>query len=427
LFTLAVSILTGVIFGLAPARRASNPNLNDTLKEGGRGSSGSRSGLRNLLVVAEIALSLVLLVGAGLLIKSFLRLHGVNAGFDTRNLLTMQITLPNVQYPNTERQNDFVRQTLQRIEALPGVKSAAATINLPLVGTWGMKYVVPGHDYAPLQIADNANITPNYFRTMGVPILKGRDFSDRDTTDGPKVIIISEALARKHFPNEDPIGQRINAGGAREIVGVVGDVKPRGLELEAKPQLYLPYAQKPTIAAFVTFTIRSEQSPLSLAAPVEHAIQALDKDLPVANIRTMEQIVSNSLAQRSLTTYLLGAFAAIAIALAAIGIYGVVAYSVAQRTREFGVRMALGARGVDVLALTLRQGLKLAALGVALGLVGAFWLTGLLKDLLFGVRATDPLTFAGVAAVLFAVAMAACYIPARRATKIDPMTALRQE
>jgi putative ABC transport system permease protein len=426
-FTLLVSLLTGAVFGLTPALQASKPNLNETLKEGGRGSSGARSGLRNALVVTEIALSLILLVGAGLLIKSLVRLQGVGAGFDPHNLLTMQVTMPRGQYPNTESQYGFVRENLRRIEALPGVKSAAATINPPLIGTWGMRYVVADHDNAPMQIADNANITPKYFQTMGIPILQGRDFSDRDAAQGPPVVIIGETLARKHFADENPIGQRINAGGNREIVGVVGDVKPRGLELETKPQIYIPYAQKPTIAAFFTFTIRTTQDPLGLANTVVQTIQSLDKDMPVANIRAMDQIISNSLAQRRLTTLLLGGFAAIAAALAAIGIYGVVSYSVAQRAHELGIRMALGARGKDVLTLTLAQGLKLAALGVALGLVGSFWLTGILKEMLFGVRATDPLTFVAVASMLLAVAMAACFIPARRATKVDPVTALRHQ
>jgi predicted permease len=427
LFTLLISVITGVIFGVAPALRAANPNLNETLKEGGRQASGSRSRLRNVLVVAEIALSLVLLVGAGLLVKSFWRLQNVNPGFDPHNLLTMQVTLPKAQYPNTVQQNAFVQQTLQRIETLPGVQSVAATINLPLVGTWGMGYRVLGHDNSPNQIADNANITPNYFRTMGISMLKGRDFSDLDATNAPPVIIISEALARKHFPGENPLGQRINAGISREIVGVVADVKPRGLELAAKPQIYLPYAQKPTIASFVTFTIRTEPAPLSLTGAVEKEIRNLDKDLPIANIRSMEQIVATSLGQRRLTMLLLGVFADLAVVLAAIGIYGVVAYSVAQRTQELGIRMALGAQSKDVLALVLRQGMKLALLGVALGLVGAFWLTGLLKDLLFGVRATDPLTFVALASLLLTVALLACYIPARKATKVDPMAALRRD
>src|SRR5262245_1662491 len=427
LFTMAVSIVTGAVFGLTPALQGSNPNLNETLKEGGRHSSGSRAGLRNLLVVSEIALSLVLLIGAGLLVKSFLRLQGVNAGFDPHNVLTMQVTLPKKQYTDTARQNAFVRQTLERLETLPGVKSVAATINLPIENTWGMGYRVPDHDNTPNQIADNVYITPGYFRTMGISVLKGRDFSDHDTVATSPVVIISESLTRKHFHDENPLGQRLNTGVNREIIGVVADIKSRGLEVESAPTIYLPYAQKQTIATFFTYTIRAETEPLGLAGAVENEIRNTDKNLPVANVRTMEQIVSTSLAQRRLTMVLLGVFALTAVTLAAVGIYGVMSYSMAQRRRELGIRMALGAKGRDVLAMIMRQGMKQALLGVALGLFGAFWLTDLIKGLLFGVRPTDPMTFAAVASLLVAVAMLACYLPARRATKVDPLVALRRE
>jgi putative ABC transport system permease protein len=307
------------------------------------------------------------------------------------------------------------------------VKTVGATINLPLIGTWGMGYSVVGHDNIQRHVADNATITPHYFQTMGIPILKGRDFSERDTTDGPPVIIISEALARKHFPAENPIGQMINAGAQREVVGVVADVKPRGLELESKPQIYLPYAQKPTNATFLTFTIRTAGEPLSLASAAEGEIGKLDKDLPVANIRTMEEIVSASLQQRRLMMLLFGGFAVIAVALAAIGIYGVIGYSVAQRTHELGIRMALGAQLTDVLKLVLKEGMVLALVGVAIGIGGAFALTRLITGLLFGVTPTDSVTFGAVAGGLLVVALLACYIPARRATKVDPLVALRYE
>lgn len=428
LFTLAVSVATAFIFGLAPALQGSNPNLNETLKEGGRRSApGSRRGLRDALVVSEIALSLVLLVGAGLLVKSFLRLHNVNSGFDSRNVLTMEVTLPRIQYPKTTEQNAFVQQALRRIEGLPGVKSVAATINLPLAGTWGMGYNVPGHPNESNQVADNANVTPLYFQTMGIPLLQGRDFSDHDTSDTTPVIIINEAFARKHFPNENPLGQIINAGAKREVVGVVGNVKPRGLDLETRPQLYLPYAQKPTIASFLTFTIRTESAPLSLAAAVQKEIAALDKNLAVANVRTMDQIVSASLEQRRLTMTLFSGFAAIAVLLAAIGVYGVVSYSVTQRTHELGIRVALGARWSDVLRLILRQGIVLALVGVAVGIGAALALTRLMRSLLFQVAATDVATFVSVAVGLIVVVLLACYVPARRAAKVDPLVALRYE
>jgi predicted permease len=425
LFTTTISIVTGIVFGLAPALQASNPNLNETLKEGGGHLSGSRAGLKSLLVVSEIALSLVLLVGAGLLVKSFLRLQNVDAGFNPHKVLTMQVTLPNKQYPDTARQNSFVEQSLEKIEPLPGVKSAAATINLPLDNVWGLGYWVPGHDNNPNQFADNAYITPKYFLTMGISISKGRDFLARDTSASAPVVIISESLARRHFHDENPLGQRLNTGVNREIIGVVGDVKPNGLERESAPTIYLPYAQKQTKATFFTYTIRTEQQPLNLAGAVEKEIRNLDKNLPVANIRTMEQVVSTSLAQRRLTMLLLGIFALTAVALAAVGIYGVMSFSLAQRRREFGIRMALGAKGRDVLAIAIRQGMKQALLGVVLGLFGAFWLTGLLEGLLFGVLPTDPLTFAAVASLLVIVALLSCWFPARRATKVDPLVALR--
>jgi putative ABC transport system permease protein len=428
LFTMAISIVTGVVFGVTPALQASNPDLNDALKEGGRSSSGSRAGLRNLLVVSEIALSLVLLIGAGLLVKSFLRLQSVNAGFDPRNVLTAQVTLPRAEYPDTARQNAFLRQTIERLETLPGVKSVAATINLQLDNAWSIGYRVPGRENTPNQVADNAYVTPRYFRAMGIPMLKGRDFSDRDIAATAPVVIISESLARKHFHDEDPLGQRLHTAGVNcEIIGVVADVKARGLELDAGPAIYIPYAQKQTIATFFTYTIRAEMGPLSLAGAVENEIRNADRNLPVANVRTMEQIISTSLAQRRLTLLLLGVFALTAVALAAVGVYGVMSYSMERRRSEIGIRMALGARRRDVLAMTLRQGMKQALLGVALGLFGAFWLTGLLEGLLFGVRPTDPLTFAVVASLLVAVALLACYIPARRATKVDPLVALRRD
>jgi putative ABC transport system permease protein len=427
-FTLAVSILTAFIFGLAPALQGSNPNLNETLKEGGRRSSGgSRRGVRDFLVVSEIALSLVLLIGAGLLVKSFSRLQSVNAGFDAHNLLTMEITLPRVKYPKTSDQNAFVQQAMQRVQGLPGVKSVAATINLPLLGTWGMGYGVQGHPNEPNQVADNANITPNYFQTMGIPVRQGREFSDHDTTDGHEVIIVNEAFVRKHFPNENPIGQIVLSGRKREIVGVVGDVKSRGLELETRPQLYLPYAQKPTPAPFLTFTIRTEIEPLSVAAAAQKEIESLDRDLPVANIRSMDQIVSTSLEQRRLTMALFVGFAVIALLLAAIGVYGVVSYSVTQRTHELGIRVALGARWGDVLRLVLSQGIALAVIGVVVGVGGALALTRLMRSLLFQVGTTDLATFVLVASGLVAVVLLACYVPARRATKVDPLEALRSE
>jgi putative ABC transport system permease protein len=379
------------------------------------------------LVASQIALSLVLLVGAGLLLKSFVRLQSVNAGFDPKNVLTVQLTLPKIQYPEAREQTLFIQRALRRIETLPDVKSAAATINLPLVGTWGVGYGIVGRTGVPNQQADWANVTPNYFHTMGIPLLQGRDFSDRDTTDAPLVVIISAAMARRQFPNENPLGQKIDIGQPREIIGVVGDVRPRGLELEIQPELYVPYAQKPTSARFVSFTVRTAHAPLSLAGALEKEIRSLDKDVPVANVRTLEQIVATSIAQRRLTILLLGAFAVLAVALATVGIYGVVSYSVSQRTHEIGIRMALGAQRGDVLNIVLRHGMALAFLGILAGTAGSLALNRVLAGQLFGVTPTDPITFMAVCLLMGIVALAACYLPARRATKVDPMEALRYE
>jgi putative ABC transport system permease protein len=426
-FTLAVSLLTGALFGLTPALQASNPQLSATLKEGGRQGSGSRSRLRNGLVIAELALSFVLLLGAGLLIKSFLHLQRVDSGFNPTNLLTLQMTLPRIKYPNTARQNAFVEETRQQLQSLPGVKSVAATINLPLLNTWGMGYRIEGHENAANQVADNANITPDYFQTMGTPILQGRDFSERDTIDAPEVIIINETLARKHFAGENPIGQHIIAGRKREIVGVVRDVKSRGLDREINPQFYLPYAQKPTPAAFVTLIIHTESDALALRQAVEKTIGNLDADLPLANVRTMEEVIAGTLAQRQLTMNLLGGFALLAVALAGIGIYGVVSYTATQRTQEIGIRLALGAQTTEILKMIIGQAMKVALVGLGIGLASAFWLMKVLKTLLFEVSPTDPLTFVAVAGFLILVALFACYLPARRAAQVDPLVALRHE
>jgi predicted permease len=342
------------------------------------------------------------------------------------------VTLPKTQYPDTERQNAFVQETLRRVEALPGVKSAAATINLPLVGTWGMGYSVVGHDNAPLQIADNANVTPGYFRAMGIPVLRGRDFSDRDTADGPKVVVISEALARKHFPDENPLGQRINAGGEREVVGVVADVRTASLDAPAPPTVYYSHLQG--AANRLSLVVRAAGgsalgSTVGLASAIRREVRALDPTLPIYAVSTMEEQIARSSAVflRRSPLVLIAAFAAAALALAVVGIYGVISYSVTQRTRELGIRIALGATPAAVRRMVVRQGLAIAAAGLALGLAGAAALTRLMRSLLYGVTPTDPVTFAGVAAVLVGIAVLASYLPARRATRVDPILALRAE
>jgi predicted permease len=437
-FTLLVSLLTGLIFGLAPATQASNFNLNETLKEGGRDSAaGSRGNrLRGLLVITEVAVSLLLLIGAGLLINSFLRLRHVEPGFRTDNLLTMKVVLPKLKYPNQARRSAFYTDLLHRVEALPGVKSAAVTTNLPLYRQGNSTSItIEGRpDPAPGQepIVVTRVISPHYFQTMSIQLSQGRDFSEQDRADSPAVLVISETMARKFWPGEDPVGKRISVGKPESaddwitIVGVVKDVRQFELTAAPKPQMYLSYEQ----ASFFEpndLVVRTEVAPLSLAATVRKTVWEVDKDQPVSDIRTMEDILSESMARQRFSMLLLGIFAAVALVLAAVGIYGVMSYSVAQRTREIGLRMALGAQRSDVLKLVVGEGLKLVLIGVVFGLIAAFILTRVMASLLFGVSATDPTTFVAISLVLISVAVLASYIPARRATRVDPMIALRYE
>ena len=442
LFTLGVSLLTGLIFGLAPALQASSFNLNETLKEGGRDSAaGSRGNrVRALLVIAEVAVSLILLIGAGLLINSFLRLRNVDPGFRANNLLTMQVDLPAFKYPDHARRTAFYNELLGRLENVPGVKSAAVTTNLPLyrqgnsigISVEGIPDPAPGQGKRPT-IATRV-VSPHYFQTMGIALLQGRGFSEQDRVDSPSVAVINETMARRFWPDQDPTGRRITPGSPTStdpndwltIVGVVKDVRQFELVAEPKPQMYLSYTQAGFFAPR-DLVVSTDLDPISLAAAVRKTVWEVDRDQPVSNIRTMEEIVSESVARQRFSMMLLGIFAALALVLAAVGIYGVMSYSVAQRTREFGIRMALGARRSDVLKLTVGGGLKLVLIGVAIGLVASFILTRVMSSLLFGVSATDPLTFISISLVLVVVALLASLVPALRATRIDPMEALRYE
>jgi putative ABC transport system permease protein len=435
-FTLLVSLLTGIIFGLVPAFEATKLNLTESLKEGDKGASGNARTrrLRNAFVIAEMALALVLLTSAGLLIRSFMRLQTVNPGFEADRLLTMRVVLPGRKYREEYQRVGFFKQAVERINRLPGVESAGAVSFLPFAGIGAATgFTVEGRPEpeAGQRPTTDVRVTDaGYFRAMNIPLISGRVFTEQEATEKRNVAVINDAMARKHFAGEDPLGKRVTVRMGENpaptmIVGVVGDVKHRSLDQEVKPMVYWPHPE----LAYTTMTIvvRTQGEPLGLAAAAQREIQAIDAEQPVSDIRTMEQLLAASVARARFNTLLLGIFAALALVLAAVGIYGVMAYSVTQRTREIGIRIALGARGADVLKMIIGQGMTLALIGVCLGLVASFALTRLMSSLLFGVSATDPLTFTGVSLLLAAVALLACYIPARRATKVDPMVALRYE
>jgi len=451
-FTLLLSAGIGVIFGLLPARYTFKFDLSSAFKEGGRSATVGRQGwlLRRALVVTEVAMSLVLLIGAGLLAGSFWRLLRVDPGFNPEKLLTIQITLPETRYPKSapHQAQAFYRQLVERLEALPGVRSAGATTSLPLAaGGWGKMLSIEGRP-APtsmeaVPVVQYRQVTPNYFATLGVPLLRGRFITERDAGDSPPVALINEEMARRFFPGEDPVGKRMWMGPPENllppgalppgysfplltIVGVVKDVKHLGLSRQVGPEVYIPHLQGSQETARGMFVAaRTESDPLSFAAAVRREVAGLDKDQPIADLRTMEQRLAESLSSARFNMLLLSIFAGVALLLAAIGLYGVIAYMVEQRTHEIGIRIALGAHRRDVFRLIVGQGMRLAFGGIAIGLAAALGLTRLLSSLLYGVEATNPETFAAVALLLVAVALLACYLPARRAIKISPMAALR--
>jgi predicted permease len=433
-FTLAVSLVTGIFFGLIPAIHASKPDLNEALKEGSRGAMGSSAGkrTRSVLVAVEVALSLVLLIGAGLMIKSFARLQQMSLGFNPENVLAVSLTLSQSSYPEAREQAAFFQETLDRLQSLPGVKSAGATTALPLtLELSGSDFRIEGHpepEAGKEMLIHTRSASPGYFGTLGISLIKGRDFSDRDTSDAPKTAIINNELARTYFSNEDPLGKRITFDDGQSwisIVGVIGDVKQLGLDSSAKPEVYFPYLQVSDPS--MSLVVRTTSDPLSLVAAVKNQIQTIDKDLPIDQAKTMQQLLAESVSGRRFNMLLLSVFALVALVLAVVGIYGVMSYTVTQRTHEIGIRVAIGAQSRDVFRMVIGQGMILAMIGVAFGLVGAFGLTRLMTTMLFGVEPTDPATFVSIAVLLTIVALVACCIPGRRATKVDPLVALRYE
>lgn len=438
-FTFGLSVLAGVIFGLAPAWQSSEVDVNEALKEGGRGSTGSAKNrrMRSILVGAEVALATVLLIGAGLLLKSFYRLAQTNPGFDARHLLKADILLPQAQYTKPEEWSAFFGQAVERLKSLPGVEGAGAALPLPFSGSYvGWGFIRADKPEPPRGSAPDASahwVTPGYFTLMRTPLLRGREFDEGDTIpNAPKAVIINHALAERYFPNEDPIGKNLKIFGPPDgstpidrIVGVVGNEKDKALSDVAAPMLYFPYTQMPWWT--MTLVVRTKGDPAALAGALRQQIHEMDSALPVENLQSMSSAISDTEDDARFRSLLLGLFGVLALVLATVGIYSVLAYVVAQRTHEIGIRVALGAQSGDVLRLVVAQGMRAVLIGAAIGIAAALGLSQLLSRFLYGVHARDPLTFIAVAIVLTLVALFACYIPARRATGVDPMVALRYE
>ncbi|HEY6385499.1 MAG TPA: ABC transporter permease [Candidatus Acidoferrum sp.] len=435
LFTVGVALLTGIAAGLAPAYRLSKNNRHDSLKEGMRGSGSVASRFRGLLIVSEVALSLTLLIGAGLLLRSLSRLLVVSPGFDPTNVLSMQTSVLGQRFNDNAVVRQYFADAVERLRALPGVQSAAAASQIPLAGNMdrygfhveGKMHVNPEEDPS----AQRYCITPGFLETMRIPLLRGRDISLADRATAPQVLLVSETTARRMWPGEDPIGKRVKLGGVDQpwwtVVGITGDVHHVGLDADPDMQMYIPHQQWPFPDGLMIFVIRAASTPAAISSAAQQAIHSIDATQPISRIMPLESYVGLSLQGRKFALILIGAFAAMALTLSVVGIYGVTAYSVAQRTREIGIRMALGAQRREVFGLLLRQGMRLVVCGVIAGVIASVALTRFLATMLFDVQPTDPLTFAGVVLLLVAVSAVACFLPARRAMRVDPIIALRYE
>ena len=437
-FTFGASILTGIVFGLAPALQISRSDVQEAMRETGRGASGSRrqSRFRQALIVAEVALSVVLLAGAGLLFRSFLQLQSVNTGFVSQQVLTARLTPSGTNYVNDDDYAKFYNGVIEKVSAIPGVEDAGLINTLPLYKGPTSGFRVEGRPVTTPDKWPSVNyrvVSPNYFRAMGIPVLQGRAYTDRDDQNAPLVMIVNQQLVQEQFPGENPVGKRITFGGTNadgqprwfEIVGVVANVRSVELREEPIPELY--FSARQDLWPAMSLVVRSSVEPSSLSASVRQAVNEVDRSVPVADVKPMDHIVSESITQPRFNLFLLGLFGSVAMILSAAGIYGVTAYTVTQRTRELGIRIALGAQMGDVLKMILGQGMAVIGVGLVVGLAAAFALMRLLRSLLFGVGENDPLTFVAITVVLVLVALIACYIPARRATKVDPLVALRYE
>jgi putative ABC transport system permease protein len=435
-FALAISLASSVLFGLAPAVQISGIDLNEVLKQGGRGNTGPRRSIfRSILVIGEVALSLVLLVGSGLMIESFANLRGLNPGFRADHVLTMRLEVPQTKYGNFARRTQFFQNVLERVRAIPGVKTAGFTTALPLTWKGGTSSFTPENIVLPRGLVNDANnrvVSPGYFEAMRIPLRRGRLFDEHDGPQAPPVALINETMAKKFWPNVDPLGRRmqLHSEGTSwfQIVGIVADVRQMGLNEPPRQEMYFPYWQAEK-NWFVPrdLAIRTDGDPKALVASVKQTIASIDRDQPISDIKTMDQWLDEEVASRHVQTTLLGGFAALALILACIGIYGVLAYVVTQRTSEIGLRVALGADARSVFLAVARQGMSLAGIGITLGIAASLALSSLLQSLLFDVKPTDPATYLSASAVFALVALLACYIPARRASKVDPLVALRYE